>query len=381
MQTFSQIFCIDGSGNRAQKSADLKRPIYQVETAERKVSRIQLNGQSAFSYFKMQCNTVSHTNRILIAADVVIGLPAQPEPPWGGSNTFPEWLEATQARIGQSEWREELIANGLEEKSADRPFVKVKKGLKKLIAYKRLCDTVTSGESVYCIDSGPKQVGRASLQFWFEVLMPLKREFQDLVAIWPFESFKDKPIVVAECYPTASQANLELPRNIKRNAPKVVDAILSLKSRRENYIDVSESTWLHAVSSEDEFDTFTTAFEFANRGEIEDLMWHPVGDEFEFIERREGWMLGLRDITKSRRKAAKAAISRKAKSTTQKVGQGQRNRNDQENRGRSGNNGPKGPMVSMICRRVIDGVECANAYETNPQDVFHKKCPRCQDGK
>lgn len=258
--------------------------------------------------------------------------------------------------------------------------MKVRQGTKSKIGYKRLCDTITNGESVYCIDSGAKQVGRASLQFWFEVLMPLRESFPGKVGIWPFEPLDKMPIVIAECYPTASQLDLKLERNIKRNAPKVVEAILALRDNSPE-IKVAESTWFHAVSSEDEFDTFTTAFAFAHRNDLSDLMWYPTGDEFSQIATHEGWMLGLRNTTKLQVSSNGKIRVRSARPSALKVAVGVTNRHRQQNMGLSGNKGPKGPLVAMSCQRLIDGAVCGHRYETNPQDVFHKRCPVCQKGR
>ena len=380
MTNFAKIFCIDGSGNKNQRDADLKRPIYCVSTSERSISRFDLKGDSALTIFTEHCKSASMENRILIAADVVIGLPAQPETPWCSHNSFPNWLEATYERIGKRDWRDVLIANDLSQSSAQQPFVKVKKGTKDKIAHKRLCDKITNGESVYCIDSGAQQVGRASLQFWFEVLMPFRKNYPDQVAIWPFESIEEKAIVVAECYPTANQADLDLPKKIKRNAPKVVDAILSLRDQKEA-ITIDERTWFHAVSSEDEYDTFTTAYSFAKRNDVSALLHCPTEKELSFVRTHEGWMLGLRHPTNpASGENIEGVQERSTKKKPAKLtnGVGQRNRNEQENLGPSGHRGPKGPMVSMICRRMNQGVECGKKYETNPQDVFQKKCPKCQ---
>jgi hypothetical protein len=316
----------------------------------------------------------------LIAADVVLGLPGEPTFLWGNCKSFPEWLDTTKTRIGKSNWRNEVIADSLADQSSARPFVKVEAKTKKQIAFKRLCDEVAGGESVYCIDSGAKQVGRASLQFWFEVLMPLKLAFSDQVAIWPFESDEDKSIVVAECYPTASQKDLNLPAGIKRNAPKVVEAVLGLR-RSNSGIQISDSTWFHAVSSEDEYDTFTTAYAFAKRGDVADLMWFPNGPEFDFVRTHEGWMLGLRETAKPEKAARKSSSSRRGTGRSTKIGVGQRNRNEQENLGPVSSGENKGRRISMKCRKMNGTTECGHQYETNPQDVFQKKCPVCQGGK
>ena len=381
MKSFSKIFCIDGSGNKKLRDADLKRPIYSVTSANRSIKRLELMGKSALSEFIDQCETASLRDPILIAADVVIGLPSSCELPWTHHDTFLSWLENTYVQIGIKDWRDLLIAENLSERTCHRPFVKVKKDTKKQISSKRLCDEITNGESVYCIDSGSKQVGRASLQFWFEVLMPLRLRYPNQLAVWPFEPIDDKPIVVAECYPTASQIELNLPIGIKRNASKVVDAILGLRAKNKN-IAVDEKTWFHAVSSEDEFDTFTTAYSFASREDLASLMNAPDPNENCVVRTHEGWMLGLNPTTKTER-----TVNLKSNSSDTCVfiakthGTGERNRNEQESLGRSGNRGPKGPLISMVCRRINDGAVCGETYETNAQDVFQIKCPKCQSKK
>jgi len=88
MANFEEIFCIDGSGNKKQRDANLKRPIYCVSTRKRSISRFELNGQSALSIFTEHCESASMDNRILIAADVAIGLPVKPELLWSCQHTF-----------------------------------------------------------------------------------------------------------------------------------------------------------------------------------------------------------------------------------------------------------------------------------------------------
>lgn len=382
MTEFRRIFCIDGSGNKNEKSADRKRPIYCVRKRSTgscphsMIYRVDLGDKKAYSFFEKHCKKASETNRILIVADVVIGLPSESDLVWNVASDLPTWLSQTALRIEQN-WRDEIIANSIDVRDSQRPFTKVTKGNKSQIAQKRLCDKITNGESVFCIDSGAKQVGRASLQFWFEVLCPLRERFPEAIAIWPFESIDEKAIVVAECYPVASQDYLRLEKGIKRNPPKVVKEVLKL--RKENTdIMISEATWFHAVSSEDEYDMFTTSLALARQTDLRDLFWFPRTDE---VKTKEGWMIGLKKDEvppKDKREKRKALINNKSKPTQKSYDKGKVNRNDQESLGLSGNSGSKGPKVKVTCRRKKNDKECGYQYETNTQDFFQIKCPKCQ---
>jgi hypothetical protein len=61
-------------------------------------------------------------------------------------------------------WREGLIAAGVGQRSALRPFVSIVKGddIARVRA-KRECEKESGAESVYCVDHGGKEVGRAAL--------------------------------------------------------------------------------------------------------------------------------------------------------------------------------------------------------------------------
>ncbi len=139
---------------------------------------------------------------ILIAADIPIGLPSQPSDVYKTvkAKTFLEWLGAVKGRLAadRQTWREGLIAAGVAQRSAVRPFVSIGKGEEiGVLRAKRACDKASNAESVYCLDHGGKQVGRAALQLWFEVLLPLRRQFQQRLAVWTFEPWDQAEVIVA----------------------------------------------------------------------------------------------------------------------------------------------------------------------------------------
>lgn len=301
MQPFTSLYCIDGSGAQNRRTAEKKRPIYRVEGGPeaRSISRVMpADDPSPLKLFQKACEQADGSKgRVLIAADVVIGLPREPRDVWRQDKTFPKWLERQGELLGHDpqDWRDRLIAEDLSSRSKDRPFTKVKKGTKAQIAFKRDCDQRTNAESVYCIDSGAKQVGRASLQFWFEVLLPLRVRYPDRVAIWPFEEVGEAAVVVAECYPALCQQQLGLPKNIKTTPSKVVEAVASLRERLAAEWLISDRTWLHGVSSEDEYDMLTTACWLALSNEPADLLALPANARIPEIDTIEGWMMGLSD--------------------------------------------------------------------------------------
>jgi hypothetical protein len=127
------VFRIDGSGNKDQKAADLKRPIFRLDVNSGAVSRPLLaNGESALQFFSRQVDDETVAKPVLIAADLPIGLPTQRPDVYQavGAETFLQWLIATQKRLAtdRQTWRDGLIAAGVSHRSALRPFVSIQKG-------------------------------------------------------------------------------------------------------------------------------------------------------------------------------------------------------------------------------------------------------------
>ena len=292
------VFCIDGSGDKNQKAADRKRPIYRLDVRDGTISRPLLeDGKTAFEFFDGQIGDNSIPKPLLVAADLPLGLPSQPSDVYESvdAQTFLEWLDATQNRLpaDRGAWREGLIAAEVSQRSALRPFVSIRgKGQKAVVSSLRQCDLATQGESVYCVDHGGKQVGRAALQFWFEVLQPFRQQFKDRVAVWPFDPCDGADIIVAECYPAECQ-RIVYGKTIKKRQPLEVTKALTGQLRDGcRSRNIPTETWLHAASSEDEFDMFTTALalrELLTNGE--NIFWHPRN--LSACTTLEGWILGL----------------------------------------------------------------------------------------
>lgn len=379
------VFVVDGSGNADQKKAEKKRPVYRLDVSTGKITRPLLSaGDSLLQFMRRQIDSLQVPKPVLLAADLPVGLPSVPEGVFAyvGAVSFLTWLEATAKRLEVSRegWRQLLIATGVQARSAQKPFVRIAKGEnKRLVSHYRTCDKLSNGESVYCLDHGSKQVGRAAMQFWFEVLFPLRTRYGSRLAVWPFEPWTHCEIVIGECYPRACHNMLYGMTINKRQPLDVATALWSIACDPVRSREIELNTWIHAASSEDEFDMFTTALAFRELiGRGEDLFAYPASDRACRV--LEGWMIGLPadGLPKPSKTRSKRRGSRDVGTSVGQLVPG-RNRHDQEDLGRSDNKGSKGLLHRMKCHRTkADGSLCGHEYETNAQDVFQKKCPACQ---
>ncbi len=272
---FRTVLCVDGSASKPHK-----RPVYHV-TFEDNAATIRRwrKEQGIFAICEEQLPTP-----ILVTADVPIGLP-NGFPEVFGNQGFIEWLSNREGG-----WKD-LVADSVASQTKDQPFVVCKKGEKKFGGKfpQRLCEEKTQGESLYwCV--GGKQVGKAALQFWYETLRRLQCHFEDKLAVWPFQEVAGKDIVVAECYPAMLYQRVWNRRVAKSNPCDVVDALADKRKHESNLCD--EKTWLHAASSEDEFDMFTTALAIVSWGGNSDNFMN-APDQPDEIRKVEGWMIGL----------------------------------------------------------------------------------------
>jgi hypothetical protein len=294
----TKVFTIDGSGDKNRKTAELKRPIYQWDVSVNQVSRVpSVKGRTARSIFADAIEGLNVGETILVAADLPIGIPVEPadvyrtcDPP-----TFIGWLDSLVERCRDGNWRETMIAKGVANRSASQPFVSLGKGEQRGgWDGKRRCDIAAKAESIYCVDHGPKQVGKSALQFWWDVMMPIRAAYPGKTAIWPMEDPQSASVIFAECYPALCQRMLFGGNVSKRNALAVATALKDLSANHETRSMADIATWIHAASSEDEFDMFVTALAIArmvNSGV--DLFAHP---DDQAIQTLEGWILGQRRL-------------------------------------------------------------------------------------
>ena len=274
---FLTVLCVDGSASQPRK-----RPIYCVSVTEQTTTTIHRWREE--EGILAVCRKETPTP-ILVTADVPIGFPTGFSDVYGEGG-FVEWLAKRRGN-----WRA-LVTDSVTTQTGDQPFVVCRKGEKKCEGNfpLRRCEQLTQGESLYwCV--GGKQVGKAALQFWHDTLIPLREEFRDRLAIWPFEPIEGKDIVVAECYPAMLYREVWHRRVTKSNPCDVVDAVATERQLQQNLCD--EKTWLHATSSEDEFDMFTTAIAIARwTMQSHDFLQAPEGPQIRSVE---GWMLGLNE--------------------------------------------------------------------------------------
>ncbi|TWU38688.1 hypothetical protein Q31b_37660 [Novipirellula aureliae] len=294
MQGFSELLCIDGSGSKNTRTAARKTPIYSFSWKSRVVSRVCTRDRTPLNVFREACAIASPDDKLLIGADLPIGLPVEPCDVYGDESPpiFLKWLEQTSDRVDGNSWRSTLIASGVKERSKSRPFVEVKS--EESIgewAGKRRCDQVSNGSSIYVLGNSAKQVGKSSLQFWLEVMQPLREEFKSKVAVWPFESIESASIVIGECYPRLCQQAMYGSVVSKTDAQSVVSSLYAVKEKVSSELEVEFRTWLHAASSEDEFDMFTTVVSLAlSQLSGQDVFACPDASN---VLTLEGWMLGL----------------------------------------------------------------------------------------
>jgi len=240
---FNSVLCVDGSSGSPKK-----RPIYFAGRTDGPAICRYRHKDGILSI----CTSTDLPPPILLLVDVPIGLPLGFPQVLGDHSDFLSWLADRRGA-----W-ESLVTNSIGSQTAHSPFVVCKAGEKKASGFfpLRECDRLTGGESLFwCV--GGKQVGKASLQFWHETLIPLQRHFTDHLGVWPFEPPEDRTVVVAECYPAILQKPVWGRRVTKTDPLDVVDAMHSAVDRHRSQCD--ETTWLHGASSEDEFDMLTTA--------------------------------------------------------------------------------------------------------------------------
>lgn len=290
----SKVFAIDGSGDKNRKTAELKRPIYQWDVASNRISRVPaVAGQNACDVFVAAIEVLDENDTILIAADLPIGIPTQPSDVYSGLDqpTFLGWLDSITERCRDDAWRESMIAKGVANRSSEQPFVSLGKGERRGgWDGKRRCDVAANAESIYCVDHGPKQVGKSALQFWWDVMMPIRQAYPGQTAVWPMEDTSSASVIFAECYPALCQ-RMVLGGNVsKRNALAVATSLKTLAADPKTRSMAEIETWIHAASSEDEFDMFITALAIARLfSEDHDLLNHP---DDQSIKTLEGWILG-----------------------------------------------------------------------------------------
>jgi hypothetical protein len=254
------------------------------------------------------------TGPILAGFDFPIGVPRLYAQKAGITH-----FTAILPHLGQGQWADfYCLAERAGEISLTRPFYPFRPGgakqqhlverlgVRSLGDLLRACDHSTPTRSKACElfwTLGAKQVGRAAIAGWRDVLVPALQ--QRLIAIWPFdgelpEVLEAGRIVVAEIYPAETYSHIGLPRNFGKasRAGRMSQAAAILSWCDRNTVALSqevanqiEDGFGDADTGEDQFDSVIGAL-----GMIE-----VVNDPSPFAVPRdravrnvEGWILGMR---------------------------------------------------------------------------------------
>lgn len=165
MTHFRQIYAVDGSG--AARGAARKRPIYRLSPGSGAI-RYCPAPSGLLSFLREQVlASAGAEGPALLAVDVPLGLPRSFPEVYGAHASFPAWLLAQGGRP-----RESFVAADVTRQGAVAPFVaSAGKGDKTRGRFPlRRCDVIARAESRYwCV--GGRQVGKAALQLWVDVLL------------------------------------------------------------------------------------------------------------------------------------------------------------------------------------------------------------------
>ena len=256
---------------------------------------------------------LARRHTILMGFDFPMGLP-RVYAERAGVEGFVEWLP----HLGSGEWAEFYsVAERPDQISARRPFYPQRPGgtaMRHLLLglgvdstndLLRLCDRGYPGRPAAAPlfwTMGPKQVGKAAISGWRDLLAPALRSYNRSVAVWPFdgelhELLLSGSVTVVETYPAEFYRHLGLKLGSKRNrGDRRANASLLLKWADK--LQTEPTSEMSAVirdgfgsspDGEDPFDAAVGLF-----GMLNVVLGHrPSGEPSEAIIRRvEGWMLG-----------------------------------------------------------------------------------------
>jgi hypothetical protein len=238
----------------------------------------------------------------LVGFDFPIGIPHA----FGVRVGAPSFVELLP-ELGSGEWREFFMpASTPEEISPHRPFYPRRPGRTKhrhlldalgfrsMDELRRVCERrheARNAAEVLFWTLGPRQVGRAAIAGWRDILIPSLRE----IRLWPFQGslgdFVDAPVVVCETYPSEFYAHLGLPRG-KTSAMRCAAAQALMLAARQLDIDIGaelSSEICRGFANDDAYDAFVGLLGMLNvvlgtRAEA-----GPLDDN---VRQVEGWMLG-----------------------------------------------------------------------------------------
>jgi SAM-dependent methyltransferase len=250
---------------------------------------------------------------VLIGFDLPIGLPAL-YAERAGVDSFVEWLP----QLGSGQWAEFYsVAERPDQITPRRPFYPQRPGgttMRHLLHglgvdssndLLRLCDRGYPGRPAAAPlfwTMGPKQVGKAAISGWRDLLAPALRSYAPSVAVWPFdgelhELLQSGSVTVVETYPAEFYRHLHLelgskrnPEDRRANAPLLLEWADKLETVPTSEMSaVMRDGFGSSPDGEDPFDAAVGLF-----GMLNVVLGHrPPGEPSDAIVRKvEGWMLG-----------------------------------------------------------------------------------------
>ena len=161
----------------------------------------------------------------------------------------------------------------------------------------RRCDVSCNAASIFWT-LGPRQVGKAAICGWNEVLQHRPESWK----IWPFETVNPSTDRwIAEIYPTLAYRIIGLPRNFGKRYPSARKAqagtLIRFAGDLGLHLDEHLLTLVHNgfgenADGEDPFDAFVALL-----GMVESMHRIPFPDapRDEAVRKYEGWIFGLTD--------------------------------------------------------------------------------------
>jgi SAM-dependent methyltransferase len=270
---------------------------------------------------------------VLVGFDLPIGLPAA-YAELAGVESLVEWLP----RLGSGQWAEFFsVAERPDQITTRRPFYPQRPGgtaMRHLLQglgvdnstdLLRLCDRGYPGRppaAPLFWTMGPRQVGKAAISGWRDLLTPALRSHDPKVAVWPFdgelhELLEARSVIVVETYPAEFYRHLGIklgskrnPEDRRANAPLLLEWAHELETEPTSEMcALMRDGFGSAPDGEDPFDAAVGLVGMLNvvlghraPGEPSDALIHEV----------EGWMLGQFPHRTARITTDKEPLARRA---------------------------------------------------------------------
>lgn len=264
------------------------------------------------------------SRKVLIGFDFPIGLPVA----YAERVQEPDFVDFL-LRLGTPPYDRFFdVARGQQEISVWRPFYPHRPGgtkqvhlldalgLKKIDDLFRQCERASASRgqaSPLFWTLGAKQVGKAAICGWRDVICPLLRESREKVAIWPFDGelsslVESAPCVIGETYPAEACVQLGLPAPGKgwskaAQADRVVKCRVIARQAEEDNVALTGTLGSQlgegfgsGSNGEDQFDAFVGLIAMLRVARGFRLSGVPSAS---VVRKIEGWILGQTQLEPS----------------------------------------------------------------------------------